>query len=117
VAGWQRLDAIAELTVLGPAVHLGVAVSGAVAGVALGGSPAGLVVAVLFLASLARPIIYTTAAVLRAPAPGRAISAFLYLPVYTVWRLWIATRSILGSRPREWERTARHHAAGRSTRS
>ena len=108
---WQRLDAIAELAALGPAVHLGFAVAGALAA-SLGPSAGagGTLVAWMFLVSLVRPTIYTALAIIRDPLPLRAFSAFFFLPFYTVWRLWSALLSLTGSSRGAWVRTARHIA-------
>ncbi len=104
----QKLDILAELLSLGPAAHLGVAV--ALAGVAVAlPVPGGHYLAGAFLASLARPIIYTVVALARDPDPGRAALAFSFLPLYVVWRLWIQVRSMTGLRNAPWVRTARHH--------
>jgi cellulose synthase/poly-beta-1,6-N-acetylglucosamine synthase-like glycosyltransferase len=105
----QRLDALAELTAVGPAVHLGVA-SLAAAAALLMGSRAGLVIGLLLLASLIRISCYTFLAVVRNSDPLRAAAAFLYLPIYAVWRLGIAATTFAGGSRKVWVRTARHRA-------
>jgi cellulose synthase/poly-beta-1,6-N-acetylglucosamine synthase-like glycosyltransferase len=103
----QKLDSLAELTALGPAAHLGAA-SLLAAFAFLSGIPSGTEIAIALLASLARPVIYTTVALARDPAPGRAARAFAFLPFYVVWRLGIQLSSFarLGNKP--WVRTVRH---------
>ncbi len=111
----QKLDAIAELTATGPAVHFGfVAVLAALTWLA--GVPGHTWLVVALLASLARPAVYTLLAVRVDPEPLRALAAFGYLPFYTVWRLGVqvAALRMLGDSP--WVRTQRHagsHAASR----
>jgi cellulose synthase/poly-beta-1,6-N-acetylglucosamine synthase-like glycosyltransferase len=106
--GWrQKLDSVAELTALGPAAHLGIAL--ALAAIALiSGAPRGSLIATVLLLSLIRPVTYTTIALTRDPAPGRALAAFAFLPFYVVWRIGIQLSSLarLGNKP--WVRTERH---------
>lgn len=108
--GWrQRFDAFAELTVFGPATHLGLAVSTAALAWLL--SPPGWrVIAVVALVSLLRPVGYTALAILKDPAPLTALRAFAFLPIYTVWRLGPALGSMLRVRGNAWVRTGRHAA-------
>jgi 1,2-diacylglycerol 3-beta-glucosyltransferase len=103
----QKLDCLAEMTSLGPAAHLGVA-AGLAAGAVLGGIPFAGPVASLLLVSLVRPVTYTSIALFRDPAPGRAIGAFAFLPFYVLWRLAIQVSAMmrLGNAP--WVRTDRH---------
>lgn len=106
----QKLDAVAELTFPGPAVHLGIA--GLLAAIAaLAGPPLGRVAAVVVLASLVRPVLYTLLAIARDPSPGKAMAAFAYLPIYTAWRIGPALRSIVASRLTRWVRTERHEVS------
>jgi 1,2-diacylglycerol 3-beta-glucosyltransferase len=107
----QKLDAVAELTFPGPAVHLGIA--GLLAAIAwLAGPPLGALAAAVVLASLIRPVLYTALAIAKDESPARAIAAFAYLPVYTAWRIGPALRSIVASRLTRWVRTERHAAEG-----
>jgi hypothetical protein len=103
----QKLDAIAELLAPGPVVHLGLvaAITAAVL-VELPGFPAWALG--LCWASLLRPVVYCTAALAVAPGRLRAIAAFLYLPVYAVWRLGVEGKALLSMGNRSWVRTARH---------
>lgn len=103
----QRLDAVAELTFPGPAVHLGIATILA-ASAWLTGTTFGRIAAFVVLASLLRPVAYTLLAILKDPSPGRAFASFAYLPLYTAWRIGPALRSIVASRLTRWVRTERH---------
>jgi cellulose synthase/poly-beta-1,6-N-acetylglucosamine synthase-like glycosyltransferase len=107
----QALDALAELTTPGPAVHLGAATVAAAVAWLVGG-PLGIPVAALLLASLVRPVGYTLLAIARDPSPGRALLAFMYLPMYTAWRLGPAIKSMVSARASRWVRTERHSSAG-----
>jgi 1,2-diacylglycerol 3-beta-glucosyltransferase len=102
----QRLDALAEMTALGPAAQLAVCV--ALAALAW---PIGLWLVVFVLGALVRPIVYTIIAVARGPERVRTMLAFLYLPIYAVWRVGIQLLSFtkLGGSP--WLRTGRHSQA------
>lgn len=103
----QKLDAVAELTAPGPAVHLGIAVLLALVAAATR-SPIGWLAASLLLLSLLRPIIYTGIAIAVDPSPLRALRAFAYLPIYTLWRVGPALRSLVSARATRWVRTERH---------
>jgi cellulose synthase/poly-beta-1,6-N-acetylglucosamine synthase-like glycosyltransferase len=105
----QKLDAVAELTSLGPAVHLGLAIVLAFASLVL---PGGVWLAAFIAASLIRPIMYTAIAVRLDPEPLRAFLAFGYLPFYTVWRLSVQALSFKALGNSRWVRTERHAATG-----
>ncbi len=104
----QKLDAIAELAVPGPALHLalGAALGAAALALRMPGTP---VLLALLGAGLVRPAVYASAALLVDPEPGRAALAFAHLPGYALWRLGNAARALPmvgGNAP--WVRTARH---------
>jgi len=103
----QKLDALAELSAGGPAVHLCLALALASAALLLR-PPAFPILAVALLASLLRPVVYTLLALVRTPEPLRALGAFALLPCYAAWRFWVAltTLGTLGSKL--WIRTERH---------
>lgn len=105
----QKLDVLAELTAVGPAVHAG-GVALLVVLLAVVHPPFWTLAAGLLTASVARPVIYTLLAVARGPQPVRTMLAFSYLPFYTAWRLGVQLRALalVGDRP--WVRTARHAA-------
>ena len=107
-AGWRgKLDALAELTGLGPAVHLGLAFLLA-GGVWVFALPAREWIVGALVLSVARIAVYTLLAVRRDPEPVQAFLAFAYLPFYTAWRLGVqlAAFRMLGDKP--WVRTERH---------
>jgi hypothetical protein len=107
IGAHQKLDCFGELTALGPAAHLGVAVT--LAALALGlPLPGGTAIAAAMLASVIRPVIYTAVAIRRDPEPARAVAAFAYLPAYVVWRLAIQVVSVATVGRSQWLRTARH---------
>ena len=103
----QKLDALAELSAPGPAVHLGVvAVLSMLAWLQhLSGGP---IVSLALWASLLRPVVHTLLALGSDPEPWRALGAFAFLPIYTVWRLGtlVASLRMIGDKP--WVRTERH---------
>lgn len=103
----EKLDCLAELTALGPAAHLGVALA-LVAVAIVAHVPFGAPIAIALLASLVRPITYASIALARDPSPGQAAAAFAFLPLYVVWRLGIQVGALarLGNKP--WVRTDRH---------
>src|SRR5437667_457277 len=107
----QKLDAMAELAVPGPALHLGIVLVAAVTAVALH-PPGALALVAASAASLLRPVVYTIAALALQPDPARAVRAFAFLPLYAVWRLGAAARAppMVGDKP--WVRTVRHQQGG-----
>jgi len=107
----QKLDAVAELSTPGPALHLGIALLLTALAVS-GGVPGAPILAWVLCASLIRPIVYTIAALVVQPDPWRTITAFAFLPVYTAWRLGAAVRALrmVGDKP--WIRTQRHQHRG-----
>ena len=103
----QKLDAVAELTAPGPAVHLGIAVVMSALAIPLGVPGVAWVIGALAL-SVARPIAFTLAALRVDPEPLAAARAFAYLPVYMAWRLVVQMTAVLPSGATRWTRTARH---------
>jgi len=105
----RKLDALAELTAVGPVLHAGVVCLAVTTTLLV--RPSGWTwIAVLLLAGLLRPLLYTVAAIWKDPEPLGAVRAFLFLPFYAVWRLYAAltTLAMLGGRgARPWVRTAR----------
>ena len=103
----QKLDAMAELLSVGPAVHLA-GVAALVAVTLLLNVPGAAWLSVALAASVVRLVLYTAIAILVDPAPLRALSAFAFLPFYAVWRLWLQLSALrmLGDQP--WIRTQRH---------
>jgi len=112
----QKLDAIAELLQIGPAVHFGfVLILGFL--LWLSGAPGRELALVLLGASLLRPVVYTLLGISVDPEPVRAALAFSYLPFYTVWRVGVQLRALamLGNKP--WIRTARHAGTELTTKA
>jgi hypothetical protein len=103
----QKLDALAELLSVGPAVHLA-GVAGLIAVTLLLNVPGAAWLSIALAASVARLSLYTATAICIDPAPLRALSAFAFLPFYAVWRLWLQLSALrmLGDQP--WIRTQRH---------
>jgi cellulose synthase/poly-beta-1,6-N-acetylglucosamine synthase-like glycosyltransferase len=103
----QKLDALAELLSVGPAVHLA-GVAGLIAVTLLLNVPGAAWLSIALAASVARLALYTAMAICIDPAPLRALSAFAFLPFYAVWRLWLQLSALrmLGDQP--WIRTQRH---------
>jgi cellulose synthase/poly-beta-1,6-N-acetylglucosamine synthase-like glycosyltransferase len=110
-ASWrQKLDVVAELTSVGPAVQAGI-VALLVAIVLLLDLPGAPWLAGALVLSLARLAAYTLLAIAADPEPVRTALAFAYLPFYTLWRLVVQLGALrmLGDKP--WVRTERHVAA------
>ena len=105
----QKLDAVAEVLAVGPAVHLA-GVVGLVAVALLLNVPGAAWLTIALAASVVRLGVYTAIAICIDPAPLRALSAFAFLPFYAVWRLWLQLSALrmLGEQP--WIRTQRHVA-------
>jgi 1,2-diacylglycerol 3-beta-glucosyltransferase len=106
----QKLDALAELSGIGPAVHLGIVVV-AIAVAVLARPPGAVWISAAFAASLARPATNALLAIATDPEPVRALRAFAYLPFYTIWRLGVAVAALgmVGNKP--WVKTGRHGQA------
>jgi cellulose synthase/poly-beta-1,6-N-acetylglucosamine synthase-like glycosyltransferase len=104
---WQKLDAAAELSAVGPVVHLALA-TGMLTGIWALQVPGAAWLTAALAVPLARIAVYGAIGVAIQPDPRRAARAFMFLPVYAVWRLWAALTSItmLGDTP--WVRTARN---------
>jgi cellulose synthase/poly-beta-1,6-N-acetylglucosamine synthase-like glycosyltransferase len=103
----QKLDALAELSSVGPAVHLGIVLV-AVAVILLTWPPGAIWIMLGAAGSLVRPAVYAALAIGADPQPLRTLCAFGYLPFYTVWRLGTAAAALgmVGNRP--WVQTRRH---------
>ena len=104
----QKLDAIAELSSVGPVLHLTLVLLGTSVAVLLRVPPA---ITLLLVGSLLRPVAYTLFALGGEPDPVRAMAAFAFLPVYAIWRIGAAVSSLrmLGNKP--WIRTPRRSHA------
>lgn len=107
----QKLDAIAELTSIGPAVHAGVVLL-LTAAAAVADTPVAWAAVVLAWLSVARIAAYTILAIRLDPEPRRALVAFVGLPLYMVWRVGLQCLAMVGGGRIAWHRTARHHETG-----
>lgn len=106
--GWrQKLDALAELSHVGPAVHLGIVCLASVALLLLG-VPWATALVVLLVASLLRTVAVSALSLRFERQPWRTLGSFLFLPVYTVWRLFVQLLSLrmVGDKP--WVKTERN---------
>lgn len=103
---WQKLDATAELSSSGPVVQLAVTIS-LIVTMAVMDVPGARWLTLALVVPLARLAIYAAIGVAIQPHPLRAARAFLFLPVYTAWRLvtLVASFRMIGDTP--WVRTAR----------
>lgn len=107
----QKLDAVAELSAPGPALHLGLVLLLGVCDAVLQPPGAGVLLGGL-AASLVRPAVYTLAALAVDADPLRAIVAFASLPIYALWRIGVAARALRAVGNAPWVRTQRHEAGG-----
>ena len=105
----QKLDTLAELSALGPVVHLGLVLLLTGLTVTAGLPP---ILALLLGASLVRPVIYGAAGLVVQRERWRTAVSFTLLPLYTVWRIGTTLRALrlLGDKP--WIRTQRHPHQG-----
>jgi 1,2-diacylglycerol 3-beta-glucosyltransferase len=102
----QRLDLLSELAAPGPAVHLGLVALLSVAALLLPLPGRAWIIGGL-LASLVRPTLYTALAIATDARPVQALSAFLFLPIYTGWRLTTEAAAWLQLGDKPWIRTSR----------
>ena len=102
----QRLDLLSELAAPGPVVHLGI-VALLVLLLLAAPLPGRSWLAAGLLGSLVRPALYAALAVTTDPQPGGALAAFLYLPVYAVWRLVTEAAALMNLGDKPWVRTSR----------
>jgi 1,2-diacylglycerol 3-beta-glucosyltransferase len=102
----QKLDALAELSGPGPVVHLGVVVVAAALTLVAHPPAAAWLVAALG-ASVVRTAVYAFAGLTVQRDPIRAALAFVFLPLYLVWRLGAAVVALSQVGDKPWVRTAR----------
>jgi len=107
----QKVDCLAELSAFGPAVQLAIVVLIA-ALVLLLRPPGAAWIAPALAVPLVRWTIYAVAAVARDPEPGRALLAFAFLPLYTVWRAGAALAALTRLGEQRWIRTERAAESG-----
>lgn len=71
-------------------------------------APWGHWLAIAAMGSIASQIVATAIALVRHPQPGATLVAFARLPVYAVWRVYLALATSWRSGTGEWQRTERH---------
>lgn len=103
----QKLDAVAELAAIGPVAQFGLAI---LLGLLVFSAtpPGATLLTTLLLASLVRPFSYTLVGLAHDPHPLRALRAFAFLPIYTVWRVASALSTLRLFGDKRWVRTDRH---------
>jgi len=106
--GWrQKLDALVELALPAPVLHLLVA-GGVIAAALLGvGGKPGVWIAFAAVASLSGIVVTTLTALWHHPRPWSTLASFVMLPVYAAWRLVVVLRTVVTVRDTRWQRTAR----------
>jgi len=109
----QKVDILGELITPGPIVHLGVALLAAAA-VALLQPPAWPLLLVLLGLPVLRLVVYSLLALRDQPDPWRTAGAFLFLPIYLVWRMATEVVAFRTDGDRVWVRTERHTPSAES---
>ena len=106
--GWrQKLDAVVELGLSGPVLHLLSVLLVLVEAVWLVGGRAGAAIGVLSVLSLSALTITVTGALVKHPQPWRTLASFALLPLYAVWRVVILVGTAVTLGDKTWHRTAR----------
>ena len=106
--GWhQKLDAIVELGLAIPVLHLLAATMVSFIGLVIIGGVAGNWLAALAAASLAGVVSTALIVILRHPQPWRTVAAFTMLPFYAAWRLALVARTMMTLGDTTWRKTAR----------
>ena len=103
----QKLDAIVELGLALPVLHLIFAsLVVAVALVGIGGRP-GAWIAFLAIGSLSGVVLSTIIVLWKHPQPWRTLFSFLMLPAYAGWRFLVLLGTLFTLRDTTWRKTAR----------
>ncbi len=106
--GWhQKLDAVVELVLASPVLHLAGAIAVAVLAMTLMPGRLGLGLAIGALASLSGLVLTTLIVVWHHPQPLRTAAAFLMLVVYAPWRVLIAFSTLVTLGDTRWRKTSR----------
>jgi cellulose synthase/poly-beta-1,6-N-acetylglucosamine synthase-like glycosyltransferase len=106
----QKLDALVELALPAPILHLLMAVAVITAALfGIGGKP-GLWIAAAAAGSLSGIVVTTIAALWNHPQPWRTFASFFMLPVYAAWRLGVMVKTVVTVRDTTWQRTGRTSA-------
>lgn len=109
ISAHQKLDVVAELSAPGPVVHAAAAVL-ACAAVMTMDLPGAAILVAMFAAGTARHVIYASAALLVQPHPVRSALAFLFLPIYALWRVPVEFAALRLRGNGAWVRTERHES-------
>ena len=104
----QKLDLLAELSAPGPVLTISIGLIGLSVSAMWGASPVRYLLACAFAAPLLHQATFTLISVVRHPQPSAVLASAVRLPLYAIWRLALAARLLLGGKPKEWARTARH---------
>lgn len=107
----QKLDALAELSVPSPVVHLVVAVIGSVLSVLALPARTAALLTIVFLAGLTPLAGSTVAAFASHPRKGAVLRASLVLPLYAAWRSLVFVDALVRPESR-WIRTERTDHSG-----
>jgi 1,2-diacylglycerol 3-beta-glucosyltransferase len=106
--GWrQKLDALVELGLASPVVHLILAAITVTTALVVVGGRAGWSLAALAAVSLSGLAITTLAVIWRHPQRWRTLFSFVMLPVYAGWRLAVVLGTLMTLRDTTWRKTAR----------
>lgn len=107
--GWrQKLDTIAELAAASPVLHLAIGIGIVTLALGVIRGTTGLVLTLGVAASLLPLVLATLVVVIRHPQPWKTVAAFFMLPIYAVWRVLTALRTILFPPEKVWKKTERH---------
>lgn len=106
--GWhQKLDALAELASPPPVVHAAVAATMSVSFIGVIGGDIGWWLGSAALLTLLPLTTETAISLWKDPQPLRAITAFLALPLYALWRVSLIFVVLLSREPAVWKKTDR----------
>ena len=103
----QKLDAIVELALPAPVIHLLAAAASIAAALALVQGQPGWWIAGFAAASMSGIFVTTIVAIRNHPQRWRTLASFFMLPVYAFWRLAVAVRTVATVRDTRWHRTGR----------
>ena len=103
----QKLDAIAELISPSPVLHLVIALTLASLATTLP-PPMGFIIGTFFLLSLASLVTGTIWVIARHSNPLVTIAAFMYLPLYAIWKIGaFFLMTFIDQEDRTWIKTRR----------
>lgn len=105
----DKIGTISELASLSPVLHLSAATVVFVASLWLSG-PFALWIAVAAATSILSQLVATLLVMFRHPSPLPTLSAFVWLPIYAVWRTSVAAATLIRPGTGEWRKTQRHSA-------